>query len=175
MSGLGYRISTACRVFTTDLKFDEDGWRLHPQFIKARRGQPKPTHPAPEDVAQELLTNWQRGESVVPLELSVAQAAMQWRGWAESHGYGHVRPHMLRAYFIKQMYKATGDVYGVSRAADHRQVETTEGYIGNEQRPEVETIRRSFDTDMPVRIPGQRHEGSNVTLLRPLAGAGAPA
>ncbi|MFB6943387.1 tyrosine recombinase XerC [Streptomyces sp. NPDC060286] len=172
MSGVGYRISTACHLFSTDLKLNDDGWRLHPQFVKARRGQPKPSHPAPEDIAQELLTNWQHGESVMSIDLSAKQAAQQWRGWAESHGYGHVRPHMLRAYFIKSMYIKTGDVYGVSRAADHRQVETTEGYIGNAQRPEVENARRMFDVGMPVRIPGQRTD-SNVLLLRPRAESGS--
>ncbi|MFE7133406.1 tyrosine-type recombinase/integrase [Streptomyces sp. NPDC057638] len=174
MSGMGFRISTAARTLTNDLWFDGSRYWLTPGFVKARSGQQKAPHAVPEDIVHEMLTNWRAHEGIVPSEWNVNNTNLRWRAWAASHGLGHIRPHMLRAFFIDEMYERTGDVYGVSVAADHEDIRTTTGYMRRRVRAETEQALRSFGTDMPVRIPPQR-EGVNVRVLVPVARGSAPA
>ena len=62
---------------------------------------------------------------------------------------GHIATHSLRKSFAQRLYEATGDIFAVQEMLGHRNVSTTQKYLGVNYSSIKKAVEKMAITDEP--------------------------
>ena len=88
---------------------------------------------------------------------------------------GKLATHSLRKSFAQRLYDKTGDIYMVQELLGHRNISTTQNYLGvnyADARAAVESIALGIESDSLYKMYNSTENASDEILLRELAKRG---
>ena len=88
---------------------------------------------------------------------------------------GHIATHSLRKSFAQRLYDKTGDIYMVQELLGHRNISTTQKYLGvnyADAKAAVEAIALITESDRRYKTYNSPENSSDEILLRELAKRG---
>ena len=118
--------------------------------------------------AIDALVNWHRehyrsvaskrplfpsrhNSGTVPMHRQTAHAILK-TAFIEAGLNGHIATHSLRKSFAQRLYEATGDIFAVQEMLGHRNVSTTQKYLGVNYSSIKKAVEKMAITDEPHTI-----------------------
>jgi integrase/recombinase XerD len=146
----GARINETCNIHPEDVLFDRNSVYLSPYAVKSRHGREVPLDRSVMKDLHDLITENKRyfGNpeyvflTTVGKRYNPSAFRHRLRQAAEKAGIERATPHMLRHYFITQ-YAKRGDLFTLQRIVDHKNIQTTRGYVDNSQE-EIQEAHNKF-------------------------------
>ena len=106
----------------------------------------------------------------VPMHRQTAHAILK-TAFMEAGLNGHIATHSLRKSFAQRLYDKTGDIYLVQELLGHRNISTTQKYLGvnyADAKAAVEAIALISESDRNPLLYNSIKEIDDETLLREL-------
>ena len=110
----------------------------------------------------------------LPMHRQTAHAILK-TAFIEAGLNGHIATHSLRKSFAQRLYDKTGDIYMVQELLGHRNISTTQKYLGvnyADARAAVEAIALISESDRNHLLYNSLKETDDETLIRELAKRG---
>ena len=110
----------------------------------------------------------------VPMHRQTAHAILK-TAFMEAGLNGHIATHSLRKSFAQRLYDKTGDIYLVQELLGHRNISTTQKYLGvnyADAKAAVEAIALISESDRIAKMSDSLNDFDDETLQRELARRG---
>ena len=110
----------------------------------------------------------------VPMHRQTAHAILK-TAFIEAGLNGHIATHSLRKSFAQRLYDKTGDIYMVQELLGHRNISTTQKYLGvnyADAKAAVELIALISESDRSIISSRSLKEIDDETLITELQGRG---
>ena len=110
----------------------------------------------------------------VPMHRQTAHAILK-NAFIEAGLNGHIATHSLRKSFAQRLYDKTGDIYMVQELLGHRNISTTQKYLGvnyADAKAAVESIALITESDRRPLSSRSLKEIDDETLITELQGRG---
>ena len=107
----------------------------------------------------------------VPMHRQTAHAILK-NAFMEAGLNGHIATHSLRKSFAQRLYDKTGDIYLVQELLGHRNISTTQKYLGvnyADAKAAVEAIALISESDRITLLSGSLKKEADETLFLELA------
>ena len=106
----------------------------------------------------------------VPMHRQTAHAILK-TAFIEAGLNGHIATHSLRKSFAQRLYDKTGDIYMVQELLGHRNISTTQKYLGvnyADAKAAVELIALMTESDRSIKTYNSLKKINDDTLIREL-------
>ena len=110
----------------------------------------------------------------VPMHRQTAHAILK-TAFIEAGLNGHIATHSLRKSFAQRLYDKTGDIYMVQELLGHRNISTTQKYLGvnyADAKAAVELIALMTESDSYHKTSNSLKRIDDQTLIKELQGRG---